>query len=69
MQNAKFKTLALSKIVHFASVKVIPILIIRELDKIKIHFILKNGNPKIKQDSLCKDYENGGSKMLTLRLK
>ena len=50
-----FKTLAISKIVHLTLVKVIPISIILELDKIKKHFILKNGNPKIKQDTLCKD--------------
>ena len=50
-----FKTLAISKIVHLTSVKVIPISIILELDKIKKHFILKNGNPKIKQGTLCKD--------------
>ena len=26
------------------------------------YFIWKNGNPKIKQITLCKDYENGGLK-------
>ena len=46
-----FKTLAISKIVHLALVKVIPSSVILELDKIKKHFILKNGNPKIKQES------------------
>ena len=50
-----FKTLAISKIVHLTLVKVIPISIILELDKIKKHFILKNGNLKIKQGTLCKD--------------
>ena len=64
-----FKTLAISKIVQCALVKVIPISAIRELNKIKKHFMWKNGNPKIKQDTLYKDYENSGLKTLTLRLK
>ena len=45
-----FKTLAISKIVHLALVKVIPSSVLLELDKIKKHLILKNGNPKIKQE-------------------
>ena len=49
-------------VVHPALVKVIPNSIILELDKIQKHFIRKNSNPKIKQDTLCKDYESGGLK-------
>ena len=49
-----FKTLAISKIVHLALVKVIPNLVIFKLDKIKKHFICKNGNSKIKRDTFCK---------------
>ena len=49
-----FKTLTISKIVYIALVKVIPNLVIFKLDKIKKHFICKNGNSKIKQDALCK---------------
>ena len=49
-------------VVHLALVKVIPNSIILELDKIQKHFIRKNSNPKIKQDTLCKDYESGGLK-------
>ena len=51
--------LAISKIVHPA-LKVIPISSILELNK--IDFTCKNGYPKIKQDTLCKDCENGGLK-------
>ena len=40
-----FTTLAISKIVHLALVKAIPILTILELNKIKKHFIWRNGNP------------------------
>ena len=64
-----FKTLAMSKIVHLALVKVIPDPIILELDKIKKHFIWKNGNPKIKQEFLWKDYENGGLKKVDITFK
>ena len=64
-----FKTLAISKIVHLALVKVIPNSVILELDNINKHFIWKNGNPKIKQDTLCKDYENGGLKNVDITFK
>ena len=57
------------KIVYLALVKVIPNLIIAELEKINKHFIWKNGNPRIKQDTLCKDYENGGLKNVNITFK
>ena len=57
-----YKTLAISKIAHLALVKIIPISTILELDKIKKYFIWKNSNPKVKQHTLCKNYENGGLK-------
>ena len=57
-----FKTLAISKIVHLASV-------ILELDKIRKHFILKNRNPKIKQGTLYKDYGNGCFKNVDITFK
>ena len=63
------KTLAILKIVHLALVKVIPNSVILELDKIKKHFIWKNGNPKIKQDTLCKDYDNSALKKVDITFK
>ena len=39
------------------------------LYKIKKYFIWKNDNPKIKQDSLCKDYENGDLKNVEITCK
>ena len=56
-----FKTLAISKIVHLALVKTIPNSIIQELDKTR--------NPKIKHDTLCKNYENGGLKNVDIMYK
>ena len=38
----------------YSLVKVIPSSVILELDKIKKHFIWKNGNPKIKQEPFAK---------------
>ena len=64
-----FNTLAISKKIHLALVKGIPNSVILELDKIKKHFIWKNGNPKIRQDTLCKDYENGGLKNVDVMFK
>ena len=63
------KTFAISKIVHLALVKVIPDSVSLELDKIKKHSIWKNGSPKTKQDTLCKDYENGGLKNVDVTFK
>ena len=42
-----FKTFRKSKIAHLVLLKVIPISTILQVNKIKIHFILKNVNPKI----------------------
>ena len=64
-----FKTLAISKMVHLALIKVIPNSVILELGKIKKDFIWKNSNPKIKKDTLCKDYENGGLKNVGITFK
>ena len=64
-----FKTLAISKIVHLALVKTIPNSIIQELSKIQKEFIWKTRNPKIKHDTLCKNYENGGLKNVDITYK
>ena len=67
--KSKIKTLAISKIVHLALVKIIPTSTLLELDKIKKHFIQQNGNPKIKHETLCKDCENGGLKNVNITFK
>ena len=64
-----FETLAISNIVHLALVKVIPNSVILQLDKVKKHFIWKNGIPKIEQDTLCKDYESDGLKKVDITFK
>ena len=61
-----FKTLAISKIVHLALVKTIPNSVIQELNKIQKEFIWKTRNPKLKHDTPCKNYENGGLKNIDI---
>ena len=65
----EFKILAISEKEHLALVKVIPISIILKLNKIKKHFIWKNGNPNIKQEALCNDYEIGCLKDVDIKFK
>ena len=69
LRIGRMRNVSVAGIVHLALVKVIPISTILELDKIKKHFIWKNGNPKIKHDTLCKDYENGGLKKVDITFK
>ena len=64
-----FETLAISKIVHLALVKTIPNSIIQELNKIQKEFIWKTRNPKIKHDTLCKNYEHRGLKNIVIMYK
>ena len=75
-----FKTLAVSKIVHLSLVKVVPSSIIAQLEKIQKQFIAqlekiqkqfiwKNGNPKLKHTTLCKEYKKGGLKNVEIFLK
>ena len=49
--------------------KTIPNSIIQELNKIQKEFIWKTCNPKIKHDTLCKNYENGSLKIIDIMYK
>ena len=66
---AVFKYFAISKTVHLVLVKRIPNSIKQELSKIQKEFIWKTRNPKIKHDTLCKNYENGGLKNVDITYK
>ena len=57
-----FKTLAISKIIHFSLVTNVPMEIINELSKTLKLFIWNGNNPKIKHSTLCNKYEYGGLK-------
>ena len=57
-----FKSLAISKLIHLVLVTEIPTSTINLLTKIQMEFIWKGKNPKIKNSTLCNDYEYGGLK-------
>ena len=57
-----FKSLAISKLIHLALVTEIPTSTINLLTKIQMKFVWKGKNPKIKNSTLCNDYEYGGLK-------
>ena len=59
---AVFKSLAISKLIHLALVTEIPTTTINLLTKIQMEFIWKGKNLKIKNSTLCNDYEYGGQK-------
>ena len=57
-----FKSLAISKLIHLVLVTEIPTTTISLLIKIHIEFIWKGKNIKIKNSTLCNEYEYGGLK-------
>ena len=57
-----FKTLALSKIALLAQVLVIPNQIIDGLQQIQKDFLWKS-SPKVKYETICKDFQYGGLKI------
>ena len=57
-----FKSLAISKLIHLALVTEILTTTINLLTKIQMKFIWKGKNSKIKNSTLCNDYEYGGLK-------
>ena len=57
-----FKTLAISKIIHLASVTVLPNSTITELNKIHKEFIWNHKRPKIKEKTLINNFDKGGLK-------
>ena len=57
-----FKSLAISKLIHLALVTEILTTTINLLTKIQMKFIWKGKNSKIKNSTLCNDYEYGSLK-------
>ena len=68
-KNTIFKTLAISKIIHFSLVTNVPMQIINELNKIQKEFTWNGSNPKIKHSTLHNKYENGGLKNVDILSK
>ena len=53
-----FKSLAISKIVHFTIITKFPNTVIEELKQIQKNFLWDNKKVKIKQSTLCSDYKD-----------
>ena len=64
-----FKTLAISKIIHLASVTVLPNSTITELNKIHKEFIWNHKRPKIKGKTLINNFDKGGLKDVDISSK
>ena len=64
-----FKTIAISKIVFQAFITTVPKHIVNELKKIQKAFFWNNSSPKIKHETLCNDYKDGGLKIVDILSK
>ena len=64
-----FKSLAISKIVHLAMTSCLHKATINQLEKIQKDFIWQGKNAKIKHQTLCGNYENGGLKNVDINAK
>ena len=64
-----FKTLAVSKIVFRAPLTKIPHQVVKELEKIQKSFLWKDSTPKIRHETTCKDYKDGGLKNVDISYK
>ena len=63
-----FKTLAILKIAFLSIISKVPTEITSELEKIQKTFLWLS-KPKIKNETLCSDFENGGLKNVNNRKK
>ena len=64
-----FKTLVISKIVFLVLLTKIPYQVLKEVEKIQKSFLWKDSTPKIRQETTCKDYNNGGLKNVDISNK
>ena len=61
--------MALSKIIFQAFVTPIPIYVVTKLQKIQKKILWENSTSKIKDDTLCNDYKDGGLKKVDIPKK
>ena len=64
-----FKSLAISKIVYLAMMTPVPKTIVNDLCKLQKEFLWGSSKPKIKHETLCNNYENGGLKCVDISSK
>ena len=62
-----FKSLAISKIVYLALVTLIPNSFLQELEQIQKAFLWGNKRAKIKHDTLCNNFNEGGLKNVDIK--
>ena len=65
-KTTNFKSLAISKIVHFAIITKVANTVIEELKPIQKNFLWDNKKAKIKQTTLRNDYKDGGLKSVDI---
>ena len=61
-----FKTLAISKVIHFNLVTIVPHVVIDQLNKIQKDFIWNQKHPKKRHSTLCNTYKNSGLKSVDM---
>ena len=64
-----FQTLAISKIVFLSLLTKIPHQVVKELETIQKSFLWKDSTPKIRHETTCKDYKDGGLKNVDISYK
>ena len=64
-----FKMLAISKIVFLALLTKISHQVVKESEKIQKFFLWQNSAPKIKHETTCKDYKDGGLENVDISCK
>ena len=64
-----FKTLTLSKITFLAQVLEIPNQIIDTSQQIRKDFLWNSSSPKVKHETICKDFQYGGLKNVDIKSK
>ena len=62
-----FKTLALSKMTFLAQVLEIPNQIIDALQQIQKEFLWNSSSPKVKYETICKDFQYEGLKNVDIK--
>ena len=64
-----FKTMAISKIVFASFLSTVPNAVITKMDEIQKYFLWNGKSPKVSQNVLISDYEDGGLRSVDIRAK
>ena len=64
-----FKTLAISKLVYLSLITNVPQYIFDQVIQIQKDFLWHNSNPKIKNETICLDFKQGGLRNVDVHMK